>query len=114
MPAAIRPRVAYAAAVIRGGAHPDLARDLLGHDYKKFLPFLLMIFTWTLVNNWFGELFVFMLPTFSKIGYAYALGVLAWLVYVGAGFGLYLNRRTQMEAWDVEIALRRLRDSDPA
>jgi hypothetical protein len=30
--------------------------------------------------------------------------------FVGAGFGLYLNRRTQMEAWDVEIALRRLRD----
>lgn len=63
-----------------------IARDLLGRDYKKFLPFLLMIFTWTLVNNWFGELFVFMLPTFSKIGYAYALAVLAWVVYVGAGF----------------------------
>ncbi|TXH68569.1 MAG: DUF4129 domain-containing protein [Lysobacteraceae bacterium] len=29
--------------------------------------------------------------------------------YIGAGFGLYLNRRTQLEAWDVEIAFRRLR-----
>ncbi|WP_243351517.1 DUF4129 domain-containing protein [Stenotrophomonas acidaminiphila] len=29
--------------------------------------------------------------------------------YSGAGFGLYLNRRTQLEAWDVEIAFRRLR-----
>lgn len=29
--------------------------------------------------------------------------------YVGAGFGLYLNRRTQLEAWDVEIAFRKLR-----
>ncbi|KLI99003.1 DUF4129 domain-containing protein [Luteimonas sp. FCS-9] len=28
---------------------------------------------------------------------------------VGAGFGLYLNRRTQLEAWDLEIAFRRLR-----
>lgn len=28
--------------------------------------------------------------------------------YVGAGFGLYLNRRTQLEAWDVELAFRRL------
>lgn len=27
--------------------------------------------------------------------------------YVAAGFALYLNRRTQLEAWDVEIALRR-------
>jgi hypothetical protein len=39
----------------------------------------------------------------------------AWLAmsvvepfYVGAGFGLYLNRRTQLEAWDVELAFRRL------
>lgn len=29
--------------------------------------------------------------------------------YVGAGFGLYLNRRTQLEAWDVELAFRRMR-----
>jgi hypothetical protein len=29
--------------------------------------------------------------------------------YVAAGFGLYLNRRTQLEAWDVEIAFRRMR-----
>jgi len=28
--------------------------------------------------------------------------------YVGAGFGLYLNRRTQLEAWDIELAFRRL------
>jgi hypothetical protein len=30
--------------------------------------------------------------------------------FVGAGFGLYLNRRTEIEAWDVEMALRRLRE----
>jgi len=42
---------------------------------------------------------------------------LAWVAtsliepfYVGAGFGLYLNRRTEVEAWDIELALRRLRD----
>ena len=29
--------------------------------------------------------------------------------FIGAGFGLYLNRRTQIEAWDVEIAFRKLR-----
>jgi hypothetical protein len=30
--------------------------------------------------------------------------------FSGAGFGLYLNRRTALEAWDVEIAFRRLRE----
>ena len=41
---------------------------------------------------------------------------LSWLAmtligpfYVGAGFGLYLNRRMELEAWDIEISLRRLR-----
>ncbi|MEG0184369.1 MAG: DUF4129 domain-containing protein, partial [Stenotrophomonas sp.] len=52
-------------------------------------------------------------PAWARLG----LNLLCWLAaaligpfYVAAGFGLYLNRRTQMEAWDVEIALRRLRE----
>lgn len=28
--------------------------------------------------------------------------------YVGAGFALYLNRRTQVEGWDIELAFRRI------
>lgn len=48
--------------------------------------------------------------------WAESLGIiLSWLAmsiiepfYVGAGFGLYLNRRTQLEAWDVELAFRQL------
>ena len=45
-----------------------------------------------------------------------AWNALAWAAisviepfYVGAGFGLYLNRRTQIEAWDLEIVFRKLR-----
>jgi hypothetical protein len=34
-------------------------------------------------------------------------------LYVASGFALYLNRRTQLEAWDVELQLRRL-DAAPA
>lgn len=29
--------------------------------------------------------------------------------YVACGFALYLNRRTELEAWDIELAFRRLR-----
>ncbi len=52
-------------------------------------------------------------PAWADIG----LNFFGWLAmtliepfFVGAGFGLYLNRRTEIEAWDVEMALRRLRD----
>ncbi|MEP6633133.1 MAG: DUF4129 domain-containing protein [Luteimonas sp.] len=45
-----------------------------------------------------------------------ASNALAWMgttliepFYVGAGFGLYLNRRVQIEAWDLDIAFRRFR-----
>ncbi len=40
-------------------------------------------------------------------GYLAAM-TLVELFYVGGGFGLYLNSRTTLEGWDVELAFRRL------
>ncbi|CAI9410401.1 F0F1 ATP synthase subunit A [Aestuariimicrobium sp. T2.26MG-19.2B] len=62
-----------------------IARDLLGHDYRKFLPYLLGLFSFILVNNLFGQFFLFMFPTFSRVGFAYGLALLTWLIYIGAG-----------------------------
>jgi hypothetical protein len=46
--------------------------------------------------------------TFSD-AFAYAAAVLVLEpFYVAAGFGLYLNRRTLLEGWDIEVALRRI------
>ncbi len=39
----------------------------------------------------------------------YALVLVVWEpIYVASGFSLYLNRRTTLEAWDVELTFRRL------
>lgn len=39
----------------------------------------------------------------------YVLVLTVWQpIYVACGFSLYLNRRTQLEAWDVELAFRNL------
>ena len=43
----------------------------------------------------------------GAIGYAVAV-LLLEPFYVAAGFGLYLNRRTLLEGWDIEVALRRI------
>ena len=81
--------------VLRNG----IARDIVGHDYQRFVPYLVALFSFILVNNLFGEFFLFMFPTFSKIGYAWALAILSWLLYNGVGvakwgfFG-YLKRTT--------------------
>lgn len=40
----------------------------------------------------------------------YALALIVWgPIYVACGFTLYLNRRTELEAWDIELMFRRLR-----
>lgn len=40
----------------------------------------------------------------------YALILIVWEpIYVACGFTLYLNRRTLLEAWDIELTFRRLR-----
>ncbi|MDR2871651.1 MAG: DUF4129 domain-containing protein [Xanthomonadaceae bacterium] len=51
-------------------------------------------------------------PVWVEIG----INALVWTAvsiiepfFVGAGFGLYLNQRAQLEAWDVELVLRKLR-----
>jgi F-type H+-transporting ATPase subunit a len=64
----------------------SIARDILHHDFRKFLPWLLALFSFILVNNWFGQFFYFMYPAFSNVGYAYGLAIVAWCIYVGAGF----------------------------
>lgn len=73
-----------------------IARDILGHDFRKYLPYLLALFSFLLINNWFGVFFVFMFPTFSNIGYAYAFALMSWVIYNGAGiakhgFGGYMK-----------------------
>ena len=52
-------------------------------------------------------------PAWALIGFnllSWAAMTLISPFFSGAGFGLYLNRRTALEAWDVEIAFRRLRE----
>lgn len=44
---------------------------------------------------------------FTQAAYWLAMSIMEPF-YVGAGFGLYLNRRTWLEAWDIELAFRRL------
>ena len=62
-----------------------VARDVLVHDGRRYLPYLLGLFTFIWVNNLWGQVFFTMYPAFSNIGYAYGLAALTWLIYVGAG-----------------------------
>lgn len=63
----------------------NIARETIGHEYSRWVPYLFALFTFLLVNNWFGEFFVFMFPTFSRIGYVYGIALVTWFVYIIAG-----------------------------
>ena len=51
----------------------SIARDTLGHDFKRFLPFLIALFSFILVNNLWGIFPFTLLPTASHAGWAYGL-----------------------------------------
>ncbi len=85
--------------------------------------FVVLVSAWTLVllfvpTEFLGPAAQQMWQTFMEEPPRWAqmlLNLGLWLAtsliepfYIGAGFGLYLNRRTQLEAWDVELGFRRL------
>lgn len=49
------------------------------------------------------------LPVVQNLAYFVAISLIEPF-YVAAGFSLYLNRRTELEAWDLELAFRHLRE----
>ncbi len=63
-----------------------IARDILGSkDFMKFVPLLLAMFFFILVNNLFGIVPFIQFPTFSRASFAYAMAALVWVLYNGVG-----------------------------
>lgn len=63
----------------------SLARDMIGHDFKRYVPFLVALFSFVLINNLWGIFPFLLLPTASHVGWAYGLAILVWLIYNGVG-----------------------------
>jgi F-type H+-transporting ATPase subunit a len=59
----------------------SIARDNIGPEYLKYVPFLTTLFAFILVNNLFGIIPLIQFPTFSHPGVAYALALMVWLTY---------------------------------
>jgi F-type H+-transporting ATPase subunit a len=62
-----------------------IARDMIGHDFRRYLPLLIALFSFILVNNLWGIFPLTLLPTASHVGWAYGLALLVWVVYNGVG-----------------------------
>ena len=62
-----------------------IARDMIGHDFRKYLPLLIALFSFVLINNIFGVFPLSLLPTPSHVGWPYGLAILVWVIYNGVG-----------------------------
>lgn len=78
----------------------NIARDQIGSkDFRPFIPLILALFTFILVNNLFGIIPLVQFPTFAHIGFPLALSLfVVYPVYhfVGFrrhGFGGYLKHQ---------------------
>jgi F-type H+-transporting ATPase subunit a len=86
----------FAGELVYGFVRKDLGEEILGHDFKRFMPYLFSLFTFILTNNIFGIVPFLQFPTFSRISFAYVLGIITFGVfhYVGIrkqGIGKYVK-----------------------
>jgi F-type H+-transporting ATPase subunit a len=66
----------------------SIARDVIGsHEFMKFVPYLVALFWFIAVNNYFALVPFIQYPTLSQTGFVYGLALLTWLVYNGVGIG---------------------------
>jgi F-type H+-transporting ATPase subunit a len=90
----------------------QIARDNIGPGFRRYVPYLVALFAFILVNNVFGIIPFIQFPTMSHPGMAYALAVVTWVIYnyVGIrkhGFGGYVKQQTWPPGvpWAVRIVL---------
>lgn len=90
-------RLQFAGEEAYGMVRNSVARDIIGsHDFMRFVPYLMTLFFFILLNNFFASIPGIQFPTFSRASMAYALAGMSWLVYnyVGIkkhGFAGYLK-----------------------
>jgi F-type H+-transporting ATPase subunit a len=64
----------------------DIGQDSIGaHHFARWVPLLVSLFTFVLINNLFGMVPILAFPPFSKSAFAYGLAVMVWVVYNGVG-----------------------------
>lgn len=68
-----------------GFVRNSLGREIIGHDFAKFVPYLFTLFFFILLNNAFGSIPFIEFPTFSRSGMVYGLAALSWVIYNAAG-----------------------------
>ena len=93
-------KLQYAGEGAYGFVRNSIGRDIIGsHDFMRFVPYLVALFFFILLNNFFATIPFIQFPTFSRSGMVYSLAALSWIIYNAAGiqkhgFGGYMKLQT--------------------
>jgi F-type H+-transporting ATPase subunit a len=77
-----------------------VAQDIIGaRYYRRYVPLLVSLFFFILINNLFGLIPLLGFSPFSRVSFAYGLAAMVWVIYNGVGiahkgFGGYLKHAT--------------------
>ena len=83
-------RLQFAGEMVYGFVRNNVARDNIGSEhYMKFVPYLFTLFTFILVNNYYGVIPFMQFPSFARIGFIVPLALLELVD---------LHRRRHLEA----------------
>jgi len=84
--AAIVPsKLQFAGESIYGFVRNDLGRDIIGHEFMRFVPYLFSLFTFVLVNNIFGIVPLLQFPAMSHVSFPYVLAIFTFVIFHSVG-----------------------------
>ncbi len=86
----------FAGESIYGFVRNDLGKEIIGHEFMRFVPYLFTLFVFILTNNIFGIVPFLQFPAMSHVAFPYVLACFSFFVfhYVGVrkhGLGKYLK-----------------------
>jgi F-type H+-transporting ATPase subunit a len=93
-------RLQFAGEEAYGFVRNSMGRDIIGsRDFQRFVPYLVTVFFFILVNNLFASIPFIQFPTMSRSGMVYGLAAMSWVIYNAAGikkhgFGGYLKHQS--------------------
>ncbi len=89
-------KLQFAGESIYAFVRKDLAEEIIGNGFLKFVPFLFTLFVFVLTNNIFGIIPFLQFPAMSHVAFPYVLAIFTFVIFhaVGIkkhGLGSYLK-----------------------
>jgi F-type H+-transporting ATPase subunit a len=79
-------RLQFAGEGVYGFVRNGVARDVIGdHEFLKYVPYLVTLFSFILINNVFGIIPFIQFPTMSRIAFPMVLAIISWLLFLFIG-----------------------------